>query len=168
MASPRGVAVSRSFHDRERMLRAMEQLRLLDREGPRCLLHGDCHLGNLYLEADGTPGFLDWQSVRQGPWVHDVAYFLGSALDIIDRPRWERTLLEHYLCELASAGIDPPPFDGAWANYGCQMVYGLFYWLVNPVEFQTELNNCAVAPRFAMAAIDHRSFEQLLGGAEEL
>ena len=35
-----------------------------------------------------------------------------------------------------------------------QIMDGLFYWLVNPEEFQTEINNCAVAPRFAMAALD--------------
>ena len=34
---------------------------------------------------------------------------------------------------------------------------------VNPVEFQAELNNCAVAPRFALAALDHGTFARLLG-----
>jgi hypothetical protein len=34
-------------------------------------------------------------------------------------------------------------------------------WLVNPVEFQAELNNCAVAPRFALAALDHDAFGRL-------
>ncbi len=33
--------------------------------------------------------------------------------------------------------------------------------LVNPVEFQAELNNCAVAPRFALAALDHDAFGRL-------
>jgi hypothetical protein len=37
----------------------------------------------------------------------------------------------------------------------------LYYWLVNPIEFQAELNNCAVAPRFALAALDHHTLERL-------
>jgi hypothetical protein len=41
------------------------------------------------------------------------------------------------------------------------MAYGLYYWLVNPVEFQAEINNCAVAPRFAQAAIDLGTFQRL-------
>jgi hypothetical protein len=45
--------------------------------------------------------------------------------------------------------------------YRRQTVYGLYYWLVNPVEFQVEVNNCAVASRFAFAAIDHGTFELL-------
>src|SRR6185503_8253687 len=71
MALPRGLAVSRYFHDRDRMERAMEKLRVVDREGPRCLLHLDPHLGNLYLDRDGQPGLLDWQACRNGPWSHD-------------------------------------------------------------------------------------------------
>jgi aminoglycoside phosphotransferase (APT) family kinase protein len=159
---PRGVAVSRYFHDRDRMERAMERLRVIDRQGVPCLLHGDPHLGNLYFDADGTAGMLDWQTAYKGPWAHDVAYFIASALDVLDRRDWERPLLRHYLDQLRTRGVAPPSFDEAWDGYCCQMVYGLYYWLVNPVEFQAELNNCAVAPRFALAAIDHGTFDRLL------
>jgi Phosphotransferase enzyme family len=158
MALPRGVSVSRRFHDRDRMERAMEALRVVDREGPWCLLHTDPHLGNLYLDEHGRPGILDWQSVRRGPWAHDFNYFLVSSLDMLDRREWERPLLEHYLEVLRSRGVTPPDFDTAWDAYRVQSVYGLYYWLVNPVEFQVEVNNCAVASRFAFAAIDHDTF----------
>jgi len=162
MALPRGVAVSRRFHDRDRMERAMEALRVVDREGPWCLLHTDPHLGNLYLDERGRPGILDWQSVRRGPWAHDFNYFLVSSLDMLDRREWERPLLEHYLGVLRARDVEPPDFDAAWHAYRMQSVYGLYYWLVNPVEFQVEVNNCAVASRFAFAAIDHDTF-RLLG-----
>ena len=36
------------------MERAMERLRCIDREGPRCVLHGDYHLGNPYFDAAGA------------------------------------------------------------------------------------------------------------------
>jgi len=163
MSLPRGVAVSRAFHDRDRMERALEQLRAIDRRSPFCLLHADCHLGNLYFDAEGRPGLLDWQSVRTGPCMHDFTYFLVSSLDMLDRRKWERALLSHYLEALQATGIAAPTFDEAWEAYRAQILYGLYYWLVNPIEFQAELNNCAVAPRFAHAALDHGTFELLLG-----
>ena len=156
MQLPRGAAVPRQFHDRDRMAAAMQSLRAIDREGPRSLLHSDPHLGNMYFTRTGAAGFLDWQSLRIGHWAHDVTYFLVSALDLADRPRWERALLMHYLDRLRAHGVrSPPRFDEAWLAYRRQIIYGLFYWLVNPVEFQAEVNNCAVAPRFAMAALEH-------------
>jgi hypothetical protein len=161
MALPRGVAVSTYFHDRDRMERAMERLRHVDRLGPHCLLHTDPHLGNWYIDRDGRPGLLDWQSVRKGPWAHDVNYCLVSSVDMLDRRAWERALLLHYLDALQSRGVSPPSFENAWEAYRRQTVYGLYYWLVNPVEFQVEVNNCAVASRFAFAAIDHGTFELL-------
>jgi hypothetical protein len=161
MSLPRGVAVSRAFHDRDRMERAMEKLRVVDRTGPFCFLHGDAHLGNLYIDHDGAAGLLDWQAPRKGPWAHDVAYFLISSLDMLDRREWERPLLQHYLAALEARGVAAPAFEQAWQSYRQQAVYGLYYWLVNPVEFQVEENNCAVAPRFALAAIDHGTFELL-------
>jgi hypothetical protein len=42
----------------------------------------------------------------------------------------------------------------AWTAIRAHMVYGLFYWMVNPVEWQAEENNAAVAPRFGWAAVD--------------
>lgn len=161
MNLPRGRAVARRFHDRDRMEHAMERLRLVDQVGPFCLLHSDAHLGNWYHEADGSPGLLDWQSVRKGPWAHDFNYFVVSALDMLDRREWERPLLQHYLNALRARDVRPPTMDEAWRAYRVQSVYGLYYWLVNPVEFQVEENNCAIAPRFALAAIDHGTFELL-------
>jgi hypothetical protein len=160
---PRGAAVPRRFHDRDWMERALLDLRAFDQIGPMTFLHGDVHLGNLYFDRDGTPGFLDWQSYRRGPWAHDVTYFLISALDMADRPKWERALLEHYLERLAFHGVgNPPTFESALDAYRRHIVYGLFFWLVNPVEWQAEVNNCAVAPRFAMAAL-HHEIDDLIG-----
>lgn len=141
----------------------MERLRALDAAAPCCLLDVDPHLGNLYFDDDGTAGVLDWQSVRVGSWAHDVCYELVSSIDVADRPRCERPLLALYLDALRGHAVTPPSFDEAWEAYRLHHVYGLYYWLVNPVELQTEVNNCAVAPRFAAAALEHGTFELLLG-----
>ena len=50
---------------------------------------------------------------------------------------------------------DAPDEATAWAAIRAHIVYGLFYWTVNPVEWQAEENNSSVAPRFAWAAVDH-------------
>ena len=131
MALPRGVAVSRSFHDRDRMERAMERLRSsIGRDRSACCIR--IPISATYLDRDGPPGLLDWQSVRKGPWSHDLNYFLVSSLDMLDRRAWERALLQHYLDALRARGVTPPTFDAAWQAYRAQTVYGLYYWLVNP------------------------------------
>lgn len=161
---PRGVTVPRHMLDRERMQAALLALSAFGRAEPHCFLHGDYHLGNLYSDADGRPGTLDWQSFCKGHWSHDVTYFMVSALDIADRKRWDMALLGHYLERLRLHGVErPPSFEEAYEAFRRQILDGLYFWLVNPVEFQAEVNNCAVVPRFAMAALDHGTFAALLG-----
>ena len=162
MAKPRGAATPKSLHDRERMRAALERLAEFHASSPMTLAHGDTHLGNLYVERDGTPGFLDMQ-VRRSTWYQDVAYHMTAALDVVDRRKWEHALLQFYLGRLSAYGVaTPPSFDEAWACYRRELVYGLFIFLINETRFQTEETNTAYAVRFAMAAIDHRTFDLLL------
>ena len=65
-----------------------------DRDRAHCLVHGDSHLGNLFFEADGTPGYLDWQSPMRGVWALDVGYFMGTGMTIEDRRHSEADLRE--------------------------------------------------------------------------
>lgn len=152
---PRGAAIARVFHDRDWMESALHALGRFQAGGTLTLTHGDTHLGNLYVEADGRPGFLDAQA-RRAPWYHDVPYHLIGALDIIDRRRWEQPLLSHYLHRLAAHGVtDPPSFDEAFDAYRRSIVYGLFIFMINETRFQTEAINTAYTARFAAAALDH-------------
>ncbi len=156
MQLPRAQAVSRLFHDRDWMERALMKLNELCEAAPFCFLHADFHLGNLYFDADGAPGVLDWQSFSKGVWSHDVTYFMCSALDMAERRRHDRDLLRYYLERLNAEGVsNPPDFNNAYDAFRLQIVDGLFYWMVNPVEWQVEENNAAVAARFAAAALDH-------------
>lgn len=155
MDLPRALAIPRACRDRMAVHEALQQLRRFGSAGPSCLIHGDAHLGNMYLTADGRPGFLDWQTARRGHWAQDVTYFYISALDPLDRRAWERDLIAGYLAALSRHGVpDAPDEAGAWQAIRAHIVYGLFYWMVNPVEWQAEANNAAVAPRFAWAAVD--------------
>ncbi len=156
MTLPRALALPAPCRDRERMHAALKALRRFGGGRPLCVVHGDAHLGNMYVRADGTPGFLDWQTTRRGHWAHDVAYFYISALDPLDRRAWERDLIRAYLAALARGGVtDAPAETEAWEAIRAHICYGLFYWTVNPVEWQVEENNASVAPRFAWAAVDH-------------
>lgn len=151
---PRGAAVPVALHDAGRLRAGLWALRDSYAGQARTLVHGDTHLGNLYLNADGSPGFLDWV-IRRAPWQNEVAYFLGAALDLPDRRRWEGALLEHYLGALAGLGIAAPGFDRAWLLYRRDLVWGFFIWFLNHWDFQTEPRNTAAATRFAMAMLDH-------------
>jgi hypothetical protein len=154
MAQPRGAAVSTRLQDGDWMRHALKALGAYHRQWPVCLCHGDTHLGNLYEEADGTPGFFDAQ-VAKGPWQLEVTYHLVGALDIADRRAHERELIQHYLEELRANGVDAPAFDDAWEAHRREIAYGLFIFLINETRFQTEAINTAYTARFGAAALDH-------------
>jgi hypothetical protein len=103
-------------------------LELATTELPRTLLHGDSHVGQTYITADGRMGLTDWQATLQGGWGYDFAYFVGSACEPEDRRAWEGELLELYLGGLADAGAPAPSFDDAWLTYRQQLFYPYSAW----------------------------------------
>ena len=114
------------------------------------------------MEADGRPGFLDWQS-KKDAWYLSVAYFIGCALDIDKRRVWEAPLLAFYLERLVSYGVAKPPhFEEAWLRYRQSLIWPYFIFLNNEIEMQPEVNNAAVTNRSGMAVLDHDSFSLLL------
>lgn len=161
MARPRADAVVAEMRDRERVQAAVQTMWERNKEAPRCFIHGDPHLGNMYFEPDGSPGFLDWQGAMCGTWAHDVTYFVIGSLDIEERRKHERDLLSGYLDRLASYGAPAPGFDGAWLAYRRNVMHG-FMWVVNPEALQPEDVNTACATRFATAAVDLESLASLL------
>jgi hypothetical protein len=107
------------------------------------LLHGDTHLGNTYRLADGRAGLLDWQLMVRGHHMHDVNYFITTALSIGDRRKHERELLAYYLDRLGSAGVaQPPSFEESWTEYRRTLVWGVYVgWLTTPVvNYGWEIN----------------------------
>lgn len=158
VAGPRGAATSVKFHDLGLITAAFDKLVTLSRRLPHSLLHGDTHLGNLYHNADGSPGFLDSLPGR-GPAIKEVAYHLGGALDTADRRRWEGALIQHYLSELQAMGVPAPRFDDAIEQYGAFLLDGHIIFMVNESFYQPESINTAYTARFSAAMIDHRTLE---------
>ena len=157
MTLPRGAAIPMSYHDRERILAGLTKLERLNNALPHCVAMGDEHPGNLYIERDGTPGFLDFQA-RVCPWIEGLCYFIIAALDVVDRREAERYLIQQYLATLAQCDIAAPDFDAAWLAYRRSILQTVVVWATNSPVFQTEAVNTAYATRASMAAIDHDVF----------
>jgi hypothetical protein len=154
VAMPRGAAASVRFHDRAWMAQALDRLAVLAAQLPHAVLHGDTHLGNLYIEPDGTPGFLD-SVTHRWPAIEEIAYHIAGALDPIDRHAWERDLVRHYLEELALHGVDVPPLDEAMRQYAAFLAFGYMIFVINDSAFQPESINTAYTARFSAAMIDN-------------
>jgi Phosphotransferase enzyme family len=88
---------------------------LAHRPRPWTVVHGDFRLDNL-LFGGARVAVLDWQTVRLGPAMSDVAYFIGSALQRDDRRANEEALVHQYHDALCAAGVDFS-WDDCWYGY---------------------------------------------------
>lgn len=154
MAMPRGVATSTRFHDRGWMLDSWARTVGFAQTLPHCVLHGDIHLGNLYIDVDGTPGFLDTLASR-GPGMLEVSYHISAAVDVADRAQWEGALVRHYLDRLAANDVTPPSFDEAMRQYAVFLIYGHFIWMTTESKYQAETVNTANGARVSQAMLDN-------------
>jgi Phosphotransferase enzyme family len=97
---------------------------------PWCVIHGDPHLGNLFLNAARLPCLLDWQLVQRGMWYVDVGYHIASTLTVEDRRESERELLRNYLNRLSELGVEPPRWEVAWRALSRGIVHGFYLWSI--------------------------------------
>jgi hypothetical protein len=155
---PRGVAVSQRFQRRHWMLDSWERMVRFAHGLPHCVLHGDIHLGNLYIDTDGTPGFLDTLASR-GPGMLEVSYHVSAAVDLADRARWEGALVRHYLDALTANGVAAPSFEEAMHQYGVFLIYGHFIWMTTESRYQAEVVNTANTARVSQAMLDHGTID---------
>lgn len=126
---------------------------------PQTLLHGDAHVGNTYILPGGIGGLIDWQLMVRGAWVHDVAYFIVTALSIERRRRHDRDLLRRYLDRLAGHGVTAPELDEAWQDYAAAIVWGVTNgWLITPTPNYGDAILSGNLERLVTAAEDLDSF----------
>lgn len=90
--------------------------------GPQTYIHGDAHIGNVFLDH-GRVGFHDWGLSRVSTPLRDVSYFLTMAVDPEHRRTSERELLRLYLDALRAAGGADMSFQDAWRTYRVQAAY---------------------------------------------
>ena len=157
VALPRGSSLPRALQDAGRVAAAQAKMIELHGACAKTIVHGDEHMGNVYLDAKGRPGFLDWCSRRE-PWVVSFTYFLMSTVDALDRRQWERPLLQYYLERLTHFGAHAPGFDEAWFMYRCTLVFPFLTWFNNSAKWQPESINTRHTMRAALAMLDHDTF----------
>ena len=151
---PRSAASSVQFQRLDWARHALDKLVKLSARLPHVILHGDAHLGNMYVEPDGSPGFYDPMTHRDHA-MRDVAYHMGGAIDSADRRRWEGVLLQHYLDELQRNGVEAPPYEEARRIYAAYLAIGYLLFLVNDTQYQPEAINTANTARFSIAMIEN-------------
>ncbi len=138
---------------------------LADRPGPWSVLHGDFRLDNL-LFGGPRVAVVDWQTVRIGAPLCDVAYFIGSALHSEDRRAHEADLVEAYRVALAGAGVELPS-GTCWEGYRRFSFDGLIMAIAaSMLVARTERSDdmfMAMANRHGRQALDLGSAEFLAG-----
>jgi hypothetical protein len=104
-----------------------EYRQYLSKSQPRCLCHGDTHMGNFYIEKDGTIGMVDFQVLSEENPIRDVTYFLASSYDPDLLEQDEKYLIGFYLEKLQELGVkNPPKFEEAWFAYRMQLFYAMY------------------------------------------
>jgi hypothetical protein len=99
-----------------------ERLDRVWHSGPQTYIHGDPHIGNVFLD-DSRVGFFDWGLSRVSTPMRDVSYFLTMTVDPEERRGSERDLLRLYLDSLRAAGGPDIGFDEAWSTHRVQAGY---------------------------------------------
>jgi hypothetical protein len=158
-----GPGVPEAVRDAGRLHAAFRRIAVLTREPrPWTVVHGDAHIGNLYLDAAGRPSLLDWQLVQRGPWYFDVGYHIASALPVAERRACEDDLLLHYLDELRAAlaargtAADFPSADEARLGYRAGIVYGFYHWGITMLVDRPVTGE--LLHRLGTAAADHDGY----------
>lgn len=90
--------------------------------GARTLVHGDPHMGNLFVDVQNgnRTGFLDWAVLGRSPGMRDVSYVLCNSVPAEVRHAHEREWIARYS---DMVGLD---FDDAWQQY---RLFALYSWV---------------------------------------
>ncbi len=99
-----------------------EQLQALWHAGPPTVIHGDTHIGNLFLDGSRV-GFLDWGIINLNTPMREVSYFLTMAMNPDERRSSERDLLRHYLDVRRALGGTDIGWNDAWLAHRVHAAY---------------------------------------------
>ncbi|KAK6859571.1 kinase-like domain-containing protein [Apiospora arundinis] len=157
---PQRPQIPAAYRDQARTTAALKKHFATKNPRFQCLVHGDAHVGNLFVDDSG-PGFLDWQFASVGSAFHDVAYYVVGALSVADRRAHEDAVLEHYLASLARLGgptIDWRGDEEVRREYHKCIIAGMG-WVLTPEQMQRRERVHAMVERYAAAFEDHQVIE---------
>ena len=126
---------------------------------PQTLVHHDCHPGNIYWNKS-KPGLLDWQLVRFGEGIGDIAYFLATSLSPDMRRLHEINLIEIYAQCLKDNGVANMEVGILLQRYRAHLIYPFEAMLVTlAIGGMMDLGSNHELIRRAVAAVDdHDAF----------
>jgi len=131
-------------------------------DAPPTLVHHDCHPGNLFWNQS-HPGILDWQLVRFGEGISDIAYFLATALSPESRRLHETRLIAIYAQCLEDSGITGIDSKTLMQRYRAHLVYPFEAMIVTLAVggmMNLECNHKLIR-RTAAAVEDHKAFSAI-------
>lgn len=121
---------------------------------PPTLVHHDCHPGNLFWN-ETQPGLLDWQLVRFGEGISDVAYLLATSLTPETRRNHETRLVAAYAEALQDNGITEIELGHLLQRYRAHLAYPFEAMVVSlAVGGMMKLENNYELIRRTAAAVD--------------
>jgi hypothetical protein len=128
---------------------------------PFCLEHRDYRLDNLLIDATRDPprvAVVDWQGMRTGRPLNDVALCLAGSLEPQVRRAVEQGILRDYHAALGAAGVGGFTFEDCWREYRRAAFAGFGLTVVAAVAVAaTERGDrmfTAMARRYARHALD--------------
>jgi hypothetical protein len=128
---------------------------------PFCLEHRDYRLDNLLIDATRQPprvSVVDWQGMRTGRPLNDVALCLAGSLDPEVRRAVEADILRDYHAALQAAGVAGFSFEICWEEYRRAAFAGFGLTVVAAVAVAAtargDLMFTAMAHRYARHALD--------------
>lgn len=142
----------------------------LTRTPPRTLVHSDYKLDNLVFgvgEGSTPLVVLDWQLMRRGRGVFDVAFFLSQNLEPQERRAVEMDLLTAYHRILLEEGVRGVPFEQCLYDYRMSLLgrFGALISTIAAMPFtpeQIRLHVDVLLPRCCAAMLDHEVGELLV------
>ena len=119
------------------------------------------------LVVGDEAGLLDWQLVRRGSGLGDVAYLLATAMTPAGREAHETTLIDAYARALVAFGDDMPAPGVVLHTYACHLVYAFEAMVLTLAVggLMPLAANLELISRTASAVERWRGFEQLFDAA---
>jgi aminoglycoside/choline kinase family phosphotransferase len=136
---------------------------------PQTLIHSDYQLDNLIFgtsKGDIPFAVVDWQFVRRGRGIWDVAYFLSQNLEPDDRRTVETDLLRAYHQILLDNDIQGYTFAQCLHDYRLSLLHrlGALISTIAAMPFtqeQIQMHIDVLLPRCIAAILDHQAGELL-------
>jgi len=172
-----------TFVDRFGPRLAVDELDIIERLGqapaaplfqpvgrPFCLEHRDYRPDNLMIDERSLQPkvtVVDWQGMRTGRPLNDVALCLAGSLEAAERRACEEDILRQYHAGLCAAGVADFSWDQCWFEYRRAAFAGFGLTVVSAVAVEQTARGddmfTAMARRYARHALDVEA-DALLSG----